>query len=351
MVCENICKKVAGRSFYKVTRGLIGIMKRILLVLMLATNFATASLGQAPQPTPTPEPRFEDTLSKAVVRITSQATGLNGKLDGTGFLVAVPETRLEGHMVIVYLVTNRHVAKAMTPDASGRNVAHQITKMDVTLNLRMAVDGNRTKTIPLPPEGPFQWHFPTDESIDLAVIPFAMKDDYDAVQIPVSMFYTSDTWQQNRIGPGDKVITCGYFLHYAGAHQFQPIIREGSLAMVPDDVMDTPTGKAKIYLADLHIIPGNSGSPLFLAPPFTLGGMVSDGKGGIPYGLVGLVSGYMWEDSQLTLHAANDYEATIHANSGIAVIVPVDQLKDLLFSSALQHERDLALEDYKKTHP
>jgi hypothetical protein len=97
------------------------------------------------------------------------------------------------------------------------------------------------------------------------------------------------------------------------------------------------------------VIPGNSGSPLFLAPLFTLGGMVTDSKGGIPYGLIGAVSGYMWEDDKLTLRAATDYEGTIHANSGIAMIVPIDQLKDLLYSSQLKHDRDVALEDYKKS--
>jgi hypothetical protein len=220
--------------------------------------------------------------------------------------------------------------------------------MDAVVNLKAAVNGTNAKTIPLPPIGLSQWRFPVDDTIDLAVIPFAMKDDYDAGRIPVSMFFTSDLWEKYRIGPGDKVLTCGYFLHYAGSHRFQPIIREGSLAMIPDDVMDATLGKSRVYLADLHVIPGNSGSPLFLAPAFTLGGMVTDSKGGIPYGLIGVVSGYMWEDDRLTLRAATDYEATIHANSGIATIVPVDQLKDLLYSPELQRERDVALEQYKK---
>lgn len=142
-------------------------------------------------------------------------------------------------------------------------------------------------------------------------------------------------------------MTCGFFLHYAGAHQFQPILREGSLAMVPDDSLEVPIGgKAKVYLADLHIIPGNSGSPLFLAPAATLGGLVTDGQGGLPYGLLGVVSGFMWEDNKLTLHAATDLEGTVHANSGIALVVPVGQLKALLDSSELQHERDIALSEF-----
>jgi hypothetical protein len=119
--------------------------------------------------------------------------------------------------------------------------------------------------------------------------------------------------------------------------------------MVPDGTMPVAIGgSAKVYLADIHVIPGNSGSPLFLAPAFTLGGYVTDGKGGVPYGVFGIVSGYMWEDDQLTLRPATDYEGTIHANSGIAVIVPVSQLKDLLYSPDLQQARDNVLAQMPK---
>ncbi len=327
-------------------------------LLALAIVLGAGHLGplqiraQAPQPQPIVQPKPEDTLAKAVVRITGTAEGINGTMNGTGFLVQVPETRLPGNLGIVYLVTNRHVAMAMATDPSGRSVPHRVTEMEAVVNLKVPVAGNKAKSLPLPPEGPFRWYFPADDSIDLAVIPFPMSDEYDATLISTGLFLTQDVWKSLRVGPGDKVLTCGYFVHYAGAHSFQPIIREGSLAMVPDDVMTVPIGgSAKVYLADLHIIPGNSGSPLFLAPAFTLGGFVTDGKGGIPYGLIGVVSGFMWEDNQLTLHAAADYEGTIHANSGIAMIVPVDQLKDLLFSPELQAVRDAALADYKRKHP
>jgi hypothetical protein len=331
-------------------------MNKLLLAVTMILSVGYSVLRQTPaqtlQPQPAVQPRFEDTLSKTVVRITGQAEGIDGAVNGTGFLVQVPETRLPGDKVIVYLVTNRHVATAMSPDSAGRGVPHRVTKMEAVVNLKVPVAGNKAKSIPLPPEDRLQWHFPADSSIDLAVIGFPMSDEYDAMPIPVSFFFTQDVWKTFRIGPGDKVLTCGYFVHYAGAHQFQPIIREGSLAMVPDDVMAVPIGgSANIYLADLHIIPGNSGSPLFLAPGFTLGGYVTDAKGGVPYGLIGVVSGYMWEDSQLTLHAATDYEATIHANSGIAMVVPIDQLKELLFSPELQSERDAALADYKRKNP
>lgn len=319
------------------------ICPAIFLLSLLSASHLYAQIG-IPQTNPSGivPPRAEATLSKAVVRITSTVEGVSGTVNATGFIVSVPELRLPGsNPSFTYLVTNRHVAEAIMPDASGNPISHRILQMDAIVNLKTPLNGTKAHTVPLLPHG---WHFPADGSIDLAVIPFVLDETYDVARIPSGIFMTENLWEKFRVVPGDKVMTCGYFLHYAGAHQFQPIMREGSLAMVPDDSMLVAIGgRAKVYLADLHIIPGNSGSPLFLAPAYTLGGLISDSQGGSPYGLLGVVSGYMWEDDKLTLHAATDYEGTIQANSGIAVIVPVDQLKALLDSPELQRERNIVL--------
>ena len=68
--------------------------------------------AQAPvlQISPSAIPRSETMLSKAVVRITGTVEGLDGIVNGTGFIVAIPEPRLPGNLVVPYLVTNRHVA-------------------------------------------------------------------------------------------------------------------------------------------------------------------------------------------------------------------------------------------------
>lgn len=320
-------------------------MKRTILYLVWFALLTSSSLAQQPVQTPTNNPpRAETTLAKTVVRITAKAEGVDGTLNATGFIVSVVDSRLPNGWRFPYLVTNRHVAEAIMPDASGRPTKHKILEMNAVVNLKQPIDGTRAHEIPLPPATQQQWWFPDDSAIDLAITPITLSDNYDLVELNLGFFFTQDIWQKYQIVPGDKVLTCGYFLHYSGAHQFQPIIREGSLAMVPDDAINVPIGgAAKVYLADLHIIPGNSGSPLFLAPVLTLGGFVSDGKGGVPYGLIGVVSGYMWEDDKLTLRTATDYEATIHANSGIAMIVPVDQLKELLNRKELIRQRDTAV--------
>lgn len=67
------------------------VMNKLLLAMVLSLGLPL--LGQVPQPASVPQPRFEDTLSKAVLRITFQAAGLDGEMNGTGFLVEVPEKR------------------------------------------------------------------------------------------------------------------------------------------------------------------------------------------------------------------------------------------------------------------
>lgn len=316
--------------------------------LVLASAFLfTVNSSRAQQPSLPRQPAsqqlpMESVLSKTLVLITTWVEGYAVPFRGTGFLVRVDDSRLPAGQAFGYLVTNRHVAEAIFKDASGQCKGHQITQTLITLNLKSAVNGNRMRLRPI--LGTPEWYFPEDPGIDLAVLPgFGLPSGiYDAEKFPTDSFLTPDLWEQVNVAPGDRLFTAGFFRLYPGTHQFQPMLREGSLAMVPDDTMASTLcgAPAKVYLADLHVIAGNSGSPVFLAPRLSLGGVVAPPNGGLPYYLLGVVSGYMYEDSELTLRIATDYEAVLHANSGIATVVPAEQLKALLFSRPLQQRRD-----------
>jgi hypothetical protein len=92
-------------------------------------------------------------------------------------------------------------------------------------------------------------------------------------------------------------------------------------------------------LADVHVFGGNS-SPLFV----NLGGMRSIGAfSGIKYNFLGVVSGFYHEDSDFKLSISTTLTGRVAQNSGIAMIVPADELKSLLDSSPLQAARDAEL--------
>lgn len=287
---------------------------------------------------------LEARITKTIVFITLdvKVKGKTSQLLGTVFLVGVPDDRLPKDFLFTYLVTNRHVAQALD-----HCKPLNLTKTYVTMNLKEPVNGSRAskEMLKITPQNP--WHFPAKPSTDLAVIRFAQfSNKYDQMVFPLEYFLTSKELAEKGVIPSDNVLTMGLFTHYPGTHGLQPLVREGILAMLPDAPMQTACGGTdNLYLADVHIIPGNSGSPIFIWPtrPDGRGGMSGDRT---TFGLLGIVSGYMYEDQDLTLRPSTTWSTTVHGNSGIAIVVPAEELKDLLLSPEAIRERD---ESFKKT--
>jgi hypothetical protein len=325
-------------------------MRRSSIVLFLAGVLALAAdtvWSQTQPPVASNPTRTEAEILKTIVFITIEANepGKSGEPDrpvtlkGTGFLVDVPDGRLAKGFSFTYLVTNRHVAEAVEQDESGNCKPLKIRQMYVTLNLKEPIGGNRAEKIPIALSR--RWYVPKDEASDLAVLPFGIPAKYDAKTISSELFLSEPSLDQKNVAPGDRVLTAGFYSGYTGLYAIQPILREGVLAMRPDGPMLTTLCESgKIYLVDAHVIPGNSGSPIFIIPGLGLG--LNGSIGGIPnvFGLLGVVSGYMYETSDFTLRASTTWKGSLNANSGISVVVPAQQLKDLLDSPELQSLRD-----------
>jgi hypothetical protein len=358
-----MCKKFGRhRSIVELRKGST-MNKSATLVLLAGVLLAStpdALRSQAQQTATASATRTETQLLKTIVFITLEVKwpdkdgkpGERGTLSGTGFWVAVPDSRLEAGKAFSYLVTNRHVAMALERDEKGNCKPLQILKASLTVNLKDPVNGNRSHTETLPFSPQVKWYLPKDEAIDLAVLPFGVSDKVDAIHIFLPQFLTSDVLDKQGVVPGDKVLTGGFFSGYAGLHEMQPILREGVLAMLPDGPMTTTLcGSGNVYLADVHVIPGNSGSPIFVIPALGLGASV--GLGGVPntFGLLGVVSGYMYENEDMTLTATTTWKGSVNANSGISVVVPAQQLKDLLESPELQHLREAQFNPQPKSQP
>ncbi len=144
--------------------------------------------------------------------------------------------------------------------------------------------------------------------------------------------------KQQSISEGDSVLFTVFFYQFPGLRKFEPIVREGIIAMIPYEELDTTLGRrGHIYLADVHVFQGNSGSPLLV----NVGGLRAGHLTmGYDYRLLGVISGYYHEDADLELTVATTLTGTLQENSGIATVVPADDLKALLDSPALQAMRD-----------
>ena len=260
---------------------------------------------------------------------------------GTGFIVVVPDERIpplpagnEGKDVgFGYLVTNRHVVQPGVEDGK----LCPVLKYVVLLNRKADSLHNAPKAESV--RLPAAWHFSTDDSVDLAVIPFAAPVEvYDYLRIPVALFATQDMVEKKMVVEGDPVLFSGLFIQsFQQLHSLEPIVRSGTLAMVPNGLMETTLHKlGRIYVAEAHAFNGNSGSPMFVdTAKFT-------NSIGFSYKLLGVISGEVLESSDFIMHVTTSYTANVAANSDVSVVVPANEIKSILYDPSLQALRDAA---------
>jgi hypothetical protein len=172
---------------------------------------------------------------------------------------------------------------------------------------------------------------------------------FPSFTIPVSAFATQDRVEALGISPGDGVAFAGYLYQWPGDKKIQPIVRQGVLAMMPDETIGTTLNKrpGHLYLADVHAFHGNSGSPLFV----TTGGIRGNSISGTSYYLLGVISGYYPEGETFSVPAAKVLTGQVHDNSGITTVVPANEIKSLLDSPAARIMRDAVVHAEKSKVP
>jgi hypothetical protein len=338
------------------------MLRRIALFSLTAVlTLFTAGAQQQPSPEPPKQQAvaseasqaltFGQSLRKTIGFLTADVRkdGAIWKISGTCFFVRYEDKRLGGNQAFSYLVTNRHMA---LPGVE-KGESYPIQRMSVKLNLLNPVAGMESEEVNIPLAG-VHWVFPADDSVDLAILPAAPdQTKYDYLNVPASVLAGKDQISTNNIDVGDNVLFAGYFVQFPGQKKIQPVVRQGILSMMPDELMDTTLGKpGHLYLADAHVFHGNSGSPMFVNISGFRNGSL---KPGYSYLLLGVVSGYYFEDADFKLTVATTLEGTAHANSGISMIVPAYELKALLDSPLCQAWRDsyvksLESEKTKKDH-
>jgi hypothetical protein len=315
------------------------VVRRALLIVVLFTSVAALAEAQKIMTMNVPDnpgPPFTTQLRKMVVfiELTCTDSGNARLFTGTGFLVAYQHPQLRKDQHFDYLVTNRHVAECWDDQNQPRVVE--------SVRLRVNLKNGSSKLADLSQQGNIHWYFASDDSVDLAVTPITLSPDVEVLAIPLGMFVTKDFFAPNYVGEGAKIILAGFFYQFAGERRLQPLIREGILSMMPDEPLKTTTGKrGTVYLGDVHIFGGNSGSPVFI----DIAGLRPNGVIQLDdYRFLGTVSGYYYEDSDFNLEIATTVKGKQRANSGVSMIVPADLLKDLILNdSDLKRMRDSQL--------
>jgi hypothetical protein len=179
------------------------------------------------------------------------------------------------------------------------------------------------------------WTHPSDETADVAVLPFDMTPDLDIVSVRTTDFLTREAIIEKNIGIGDEVFVTGLFTFvpsaYAGVRRNMPIIRHGNIAMLPDEAIQTDYGYAEVYLIEARSIGGMSGSPVFARQTIAVKVKIADGSEVWMHGvggmhLLGLTHGH-WDIKESEMnepHSTHDRRRGV--NMGVGIVVPASKI-------------------------
>jgi hypothetical protein len=261
---------------------------------------------------------------------------------GTVFFVSYPDSRAGPDRGFFYLVTAKHVLK----DADGT----YLKEISVRMNVRDPTTSKGYEDIEhIPvadPQGNLTWLHDSDDAVDVAAIGFLPDEKkYDFKAIPISMFVDDAELHSDQVSEGDSLYFIGLMAQYYGENKNYPVVRRGSLALMTDEKIDTPTGRQKAFIAELVSWPGNSGSPVFLS----LGGLRA---GHLMLGtnlkFLGVLSGSFLNVLRGTILDSQTVQWGSAFNTGVSFIVTADRVKAVLDSPIAQAARDAEIQRLQK---
>ncbi len=213
-----------------------------------------------------------------------------------------------------------------------------VENISITLNLKQPEGDIVAQDVPVEQSGNAAWVLPQDDSIDLAVLPLAPNQvKFDYWTVPVAML--ADDLSETGVTEGQPVFFAGFFSQFPGIKRMEPILRQGAIAMMPDEKIPFKKLPERVYLTDVHVFHGNSGSPVFMDLRRNLG---TPGEIDVlgDYRVLGVVNAEVTEDENFNLEMTTTIRGTVAENSGVSTVVPAFELKALLDDPRLQALRD-----------
>jgi len=257
------------------------------------------------------------------------------RLAGTAFFVSVPAGELGS--TFIFLVTARHVIDAIRAKSVDQKVNIRINTKDASTTSLETDVANWL----LHPDG---------KSVDVAVLPWAPPPDViDYLCIPDTMAATDEVITNKGIGAGDEVFLTGLFASHVGRQRNLPIIRIGNISLMPEEPVETgDLGLIDAYLVEARSIGGLSGSPVFV---HIAGSRLVRGTRQFTssqFFWLGLMHGH-WDIPVTDLDTpSEDATNTQRVNMGIAIVIPVTKILEVINSKELLEARAKVTEERRK---
>lgn len=269
-----------------------------------------------------------DIIKKTVVYLFSEEAKAQSLISvnplGTGFFVAVPAG--EGRSWI-YFVTAKHVLERNSGKYR-KNILCRVNLKDC--NRDSSRVGFEFLRFPiLDTEGNILWIVHSNPAVDIAVIQeFPNPQTYEIQAIPTKAFVTQEIVQRDRIVEGQELFFPCFTPEVPQHRRNNPVIRFGRIALISTEDFVTQKGSARFYLAECFPFGGNSGSPVFFRQ------RTAEGEA---YALLGIMIGHYYAREPVIRETQSSLMVPQHM--GIAAIMPVDYLLDILNSDAVRRER------------
>lgn len=178
---------------------------------------------------------------------------------------------------------------------------------------------------------------------DLAAASITLRSEWDvgAVRLPDLALLDRGIRELN-VGVGDDVFMLGRFVSHSGNQKNHPLARFGNLAMMPsEDIRDARGLMVEAYLVEMRSLSGFSGSPVFLY----VGPGSYRGNGSMTnffteqIALLGIDAGHV-EMHAPVFRGTDRTEFTTQLNTGVAIVVPVWKLVELLDEPEFRQARE-----------
>jgi hypothetical protein len=254
-----------------------------------------------------------------------QTDDYNIRPQGTAFFA---EEMVGLTAVASYAVTARHLIEDIHADQK----AGKCGRMFLRVNLHQG----GFKDLPVKYE---DWI--RNPNTDVAVCPVHFKPD-------VNFFaFSSVAGIRGELRPGYDVFFVGLFQKRPGHDSMDAIVRFGKLALPLTDVdvnlSATETKTVTAYLVESRSWGGESGSPVFLYDQnweMSSYDTSSVHARDVHPPLLGLLHGHYEIDREVQPKTRKNQGSFVEVNSGIAVVIPADEIRATLFDDRLLRDRE-----------
>jgi hypothetical protein len=256
-------------------------------------------------------------------------------------LLAGRQSRVNEGGYYRYIITAKHVIDNILKYSSDENI-----------HPRFNNKGGGTEIFKIPLSS---WRsHPTDQSVDLVSLEFNENTiNLDHLFLPLEYSMNNEAKEEHELGLGDEVFITGLFKPLTVAKRDISVVRSGIISAMPEErvpVRWSPTGDIEAYLIEARSIGGLSGSPVFVhfGHHRRIEGQIKK-AGSEMYFLLGLIHGHYDIKVGRSEIIPEGQEATEAINMGIAIVVPVDRILEVVDQRSFAEQRLAADEAFVRS--